>query len=220
MSFQSTGKMNTHTSNLTIPNLLSGLRLASVPVLLLLAWRSQPNLYLICLAISLSTDLIDGALARLLRQQTDLGAKLDLWGDVGVLLSLPIALWWLWPDVLHREQWFIGATVACYAVSAGFASWKFGHPATYHTWCGKTFQTCLCLGTFVTLLGWADWPLRVGLILLNAAILEEIAISMVLTHPRSNVPSWWHARTLARSATQAVGQTNSGSPKTEANRSR
>lgn len=186
--------MSPRSSNLTIPNVLSGLRIASVPLLLFLALKGEARLYLICLAVSLSTDLIDGPLARLLKQQTELGARLDVWGDAAVFLTLPVAIWCLWPDVLHREEWFIGAGVASYAVSAGFGLWKFGRPASYHTWFGKRAQAGFCIGTFVTLLGWAHWPFRAGLLLMIAAILEELAISLTLKEARSNVPSWWHAR--------------------------
>jgi len=183
-----------HRSNLTVPNVLSGLRIASIPILLFLAWKEEARIYLICLGISLSTDLFDGLLARLLNQRTELGAKLDQWGDAGVLLSLPVALWWLWPDVLGRERWFLVAAITSYAGSASFAWWKFGRPAIYHSWLGKVATLTLSVGAFIVMLGWAQWPFRAGILIMNAAILEEIAISLMLKEPCSNVPSWWHAR--------------------------
>ena len=193
------------TSNLTIPNLLSGLRIASIPLLVFLAWKGEARWYLICLGISLLTDLFDGLIARLLNQQTELGARLDQWGDVGVFLSWPLALWWLWPDVLLSERWFLGAAVVSYAGSAGFALWKFGRVASYHSWLGKTATVGLTIGAFIVMLGWAHWPFRVGILLLNGAILEEVVISLALKKPCSNVPSWWHARRLAASAGRSPG---------------
>jgi len=190
-------------SNLTIPNLLSGLRIASIPLLVFLAWKGETRLYLICLGIALSTDLFDGLIARLLNQRTELGAKLDQWGDVGVFLSWPVGLWWLWPDVLRSERWFLGTAVVSYAGSAGFALWKFGRVASYHSWLGKTATVGLTIGAFVVMLGWAHWPFRVGIILLTGAILEEVAISQALNKPCNNVPSWWHARRIAATASQS-----------------
>ncbi len=192
-------------SNLTIPNLLSGLRIASVPLLVFLAWSGQHKLFIICLTISLATDLLDGLLARLLKQETALGATLDLWGDAGVFLSLPLAFWWLWPDILSNERWFIGTTVASYAVSASFALWKFGGLANYHTWLGKTANVGLSVGALVAMLGWAPWLFRAGILLMNAAIFEELAIPLILRERRINLASWWHARRLAASAGKSPG---------------
>ena len=176
---------------------MSALRIASIPVLVLLASRGERDLYLVCLAISLSTDLLDGLLARLLNQRTELGAKLDLWGDVGVLLSMPFALWRMWPEVLHSERWLIGAALASYVVSATLAMCKFRRLASYHSWLGKTAVMVLALGGFAAMFGWTLWLLRIGLLLITAAIIEEITISLLLTEARSDLPSWWHARRLA-----------------------
>jgi phosphatidylglycerophosphate synthase len=194
--------MSTHTSNLTVPNVLSGLRIASIPLLLLLAWKGEARLYIVCLGISLSTDLFDGLLARLLNQRTELGAKLDQWADAGVLLSLPLAIRWLWPDILHSERWFLGVAVVGYAGSASFAWWKFGRPATYHSWLGKTATLALSVGAFTMMLGWGLWFFRAGVVVMTVAVLEEFAISLVLKEPRVNVPSWWHARRMTAIAGQ------------------
>jgi hypothetical protein len=40
--------------------------------------------------------------------------------------------------------------------------------------------------------GWATWPLRLGIVLITAAILEEIVISILLKEARTDVPSPWH----------------------------
>ncbi|MBI3867388.1 MAG: CDP-alcohol phosphatidyltransferase family protein [Verrucomicrobia bacterium] len=189
---------------MTIPNLLSALRIASIPLLVFLAWKGEARLYLICFGIALSTDLLDGLIARLLNQRTDLGAKLDQWGDVGVFLSWPLALWWLWPEVLRSERWFLGTAVVSYAGSAGFALWKFGRVASYHSWLGKSATVVLTIGAIVVMLGWARWPFRVGILLLIGAIVEEVAISSSLNEPRSNVSSWWHARRMSASASQTT----------------
>jgi len=180
-------------SNLTIPNLLSALRIASVPLLLWLAWLGAKNLFIIVLALALLTDLLDGMLARWLNQRTELGARLDLWADAGVFLSLPITIGLLWPEMLRREVWFVGAALAAYALSAGIAFRKFGGLASYHTWLGKSANVGLAIGALATMIGWAEWPFRAGILLMNLAVIEEIAISLVLKSRRSDIPSFWHS---------------------------
>lgn len=160
----------------------------------MLAWRGEARSYLICLGCSLATDFFDGLLARAWQQETELGAQLDLWGDVGVLLSLPVGMCFLWPEVLRRESWFIAAVVGLYAVSATLAWRKFGQLASYHTWYGKTAQASISVAAFLTLLGWVPWALRAGILIMMLAVLEEIAITLTLRQPVHNIPSWWHAR--------------------------
>ena len=62
---------------------LSLLRLALVPVLVGLAYLPQRGeAFLGVLAVSLLSDVLDGYLARKLGQASELGAKLDSWGDM------------------------------------------------------------------------------------------------------------------------------------------
>ena len=61
----------------TIPNLLSVLRGALIPVFLSFAGDGRDGLALLTLAIASLTDYFDGKLARLLDQESKLGAMLD-----------------------------------------------------------------------------------------------------------------------------------------------
>ena len=61
----------------TIPNLLSVLRGALIPVFLNFAGDRRDGLALLILAIASLTDYLDGKLARLLHQESKLGAMLD-----------------------------------------------------------------------------------------------------------------------------------------------
>src|SRR6266403_65791 len=97
-----------------LPNLLSGVRLAAVPVLLVLAWTNHNQIVLFCFVFSLVTDLADGLLARKLRLATELGAKLDSWADLLTYMALPFCGWWLRPEVLRKEAIWLGAGIACY----------------------------------------------------------------------------------------------------------
>src|SRR5947209_5268762 len=97
-----------------MPNLLSTLRLALVPVLLVLAWSGRAKLFLACLLASLITDAADGLLARRLDQTTKLGAKLDSWADFITALALLWCAWWLRPEVVRQEGLYIGAGIFFY----------------------------------------------------------------------------------------------------------
>lgn len=180
-------------SNLTIPNVLSSLRLASVPVLLWLAWTGRGRAYLIAFVVIYATDFLDGLLARRLKQETELGATLDQLADVAALLTVPLAMLWNWPEILRQEAWGLAAVIGLYGASLAVSALKFGRVATTHAWFGKTSTSTLAIGAVVAMLDWADWPFRVGLVLTALACLEEIAITLTLPIARSNVPTLWHA---------------------------
>ena len=61
----------------SIPNILSLLRLALVPVLAVSACLNEDKLFLLLLGISLLSDMLDGYFARKLGQTTAFGAFLD-----------------------------------------------------------------------------------------------------------------------------------------------
>lgn len=186
-------------SNLTIPNVLSSLRLAAVPGLLWLAWAGWSRAYLIAFCVVYATDFLDGQLARRLHQETELGATLDQVADVAALLTLPVAMAWNWPAILQRELAWLVTLIGLYGASVVVSWLKFRRVATTHAWFGKTSSCTLAIGAIIALLGWADWPFRLGLIMACLACLEEIAITLTLRAPRSNVPTLWHAWDLRMS---------------------
>src|SRR5688500_1731400 len=78
----------------TIPNLLSIVRLALVPVFLwLVLAKRQDELALLVLVVSGITDYLDGKLARRLNQTSTLGAILDPVADRLFILAVVVGLW-------------------------------------------------------------------------------------------------------------------------------
>src|SRR5690242_9640240 len=117
-----------------VPNALSVLRLLLVPVLLLLAWNGQGKTFFNVLVVSLLTDALDGWIARKLNQTSDLGARLDSWADLLTSLSLPLAGWWLRPDVVRQESAFLVAGITFYLLAPLYGWLKYRRLTSYHTW--------------------------------------------------------------------------------------
>ena len=65
----------------TVPNVLSYLRLAAVPVFVSLHLGGKPGWALVVFLAASVTDALDGLLARLLDQRTKLGAFVDPLAD-------------------------------------------------------------------------------------------------------------------------------------------
>lgn len=180
----------------TVPNALSALRLVLAPVLLVLAWRGAATAFLVALSISLLSDLCDGWFARRYGQATQLGTLLDSWGDLATYAIVPLCAWWLWPDLIRREAWYVGAIVAAYAFPIVLGYLKYGRLTSYHTYGAKLSAVVMGASALLLFAGGPALPFRVGTFVLVLAELEEIAITTLLPEWRANVPSILHARRL------------------------
>ena len=76
----------------TLPNLLSSLRLALVPVFLLLLLSNNQLWSIIVLTFSGITDFLDGFLARKLKAESRFGAIFDTMTDIIVYLIYPAVI--------------------------------------------------------------------------------------------------------------------------------
>ena len=122
----------------TIPNILSIYRLALVPVLVALAYFGEAQAFLAVLAVSLLSDAFDGYIARKLNQTTELGARLDSWGDVLTYGAMILGLYWVWPEMFDAQVWFLVSATLSFVVPVLAALMKFGVYPSYHTLAAKT----------------------------------------------------------------------------------
>jgi cardiolipin synthase (CMP-forming) len=77
---------------LTVPNVLSALRLASVPVFIWLFATERENAAVALFGIAACTDFFDGYIARRLGQVSEIGKLLDPLADRIFIVALAIAL--------------------------------------------------------------------------------------------------------------------------------
>lgn len=94
----------------TIPNLISFLRILTIPVIAVLVGQRHLLAALILLAVSAASDGVDGYIARRFNQVTVLGQMLDPVADRALIFFSTIALaaadilpWWLIAFVTARE---------------------------------------------------------------------------------------------------------------------
>ena len=175
-----------------LPNLISALRLALAPVMLALAWNGYPRTFLAVMMASFASDVLDGYLARKLGQTSELGAKLDSIGDFIVYTTIPVAGWWLWPDMMRREALFVITVIVSCTLPPAIALLKFRRLTSYHTWGAKLAALLVGSSLFLMFAGGPAWPFRLAALVAISAALEEIVITLVLRNCRSNVRSLWH----------------------------
>ena len=178
---------------LNIPNLLSFFRILAAPFLLVTGWFGMPTLFFILFGLMLLSDALDGIIARMLDQTSELGARLDSYGDILTYLTTPLAAWWLWPELIISEINYIIAAIIIYVLPAVFALFKFGKLASYHTWITKASAVLMGIGV-VFLLGFENNLLfHIAIYFLVIEMVENIAITFILPAQKSNIHSIWHA---------------------------
>ena len=101
----------THDRLLTVPNVLSGLRLALIPVFVYLLLVAHADGWSVAILIfSGASDWADGKIARLMDQSSKLGAYLDPLVDRLYMVTTPIVFglahilpWWIIAVLLIRD---------------------------------------------------------------------------------------------------------------------
>ena len=138
---------------LTVPNLLSFLRLALVPVFLTLIIQGNDGLALLVLVISSVTDFLDGLIARTFRQISRLGQLLDPAADRLFIFAALIGLavrevipWWLLAVIVGRDVMLLGIGIV-------LANFGFGPLPVHHL--GKVATLCLFYALPILMLGQA-----------------------------------------------------------------
>lgn len=137
----------------TIPNLLSLIRLALVPVFLVLVIEGHDRLALATLIVCSATDYLDGVLARRLNQVTRLGQLLDPAADRLFIFATVIGLalrgvvpWWLMAIIVGRD-------VALLVLGIVMANFGFGPLPVHHL--GKVATFCLFYALPILMVGQA-----------------------------------------------------------------
>lgn len=109
--------MKSKTSNplLTLPNLISLLRIGLTPIFILMVFKRKAFLALLIFLLAGMTDLLDGFFARLFKKKTKVGALLDPVADkllmtasyivltIPSLNSLNLIPFWLTATVIGRD---------------------------------------------------------------------------------------------------------------------
>jgi CDP-diacylglycerol--glycerol-3-phosphate 3-phosphatidyltransferase len=177
----------------TVPNLLSLFRLCAAPVLLGFAYLGWDRAFLTLYGVALVTDIVDGKLARWLNQTSELGTKLDSWGDFALYMTAPFNAWWLRPDFVRNEGLTFAAIVLAYTLPVLIGFLKYRRLTSYHTRGAVISAYLVGAASFVMFAGGPAWPLRLAATVLVLAELEEIAITAVLPRWTANVPTLAHA---------------------------
>lgn len=153
-------------ARLTVPNLISALRLATVPVFVFLFVTGRENAAVVVYGVVASTDWVDGYVARRTGAISELGKLLDPLADRVFIVALAVALvargtlpWWLAAGIVGRDLIVLGLFPVMSRRGVGLIPVNLvGKSATAALFVGLTW-----LALSETSFGWADIGDEIGL---------------------------------------------------------
>ena len=185
--------LQTREEIVNLPNLVSFIRILMAPVLFYFALTQQPYWFIGTLLFAEFTDVLDGFLARTLNQITEMGSRLDSWGDFVIYSTIAVCAWILWPDILQRESLYFIIIVLSFTLPAVIGFIKFHRFTSYHTWSVKLAVVITIISYILLFSGLLDWPFRIAALFCAYAAIEEIAITLLIHHEHVDVRTVWQA---------------------------
>ncbi len=176
-----------------LPNLISSIRILIVPLMFYFAFQKMETWFLATLLFSGFTDVLDGFLARKLKQITTLGSHLDSWGDFAIYSTMAICAWIIWPDIVKQEILYFALILFSFLLPVWVGLIKYGRLTSYHIWSVKLAVFAIFVGYIGLFSGFANWPLKLASYLCVYAGIEEILITLVMRRVRVDVRSIWSA---------------------------
>ncbi|PPI21656.1 MULTISPECIES: CDP-alcohol phosphatidyltransferase family protein [unclassified Rathayibacter] len=148
----------------TVPNVLSMVRLALVPVFLVLVVLGEDALALLTLVVSSLTDYLDGWIARRFDQMTRLGRVLDPAADRLYIFATVLGLaarglvpWWLVAVLLARD--LVLVVLAVVLANNGYGPLPVHHLGKFATFCLFYALPLIMLGQAFPALAPASLPI-------------------------------------------------------------
>lgn len=172
----------------TLPNAITGVRALGIPIFLYTYLvLNNVALSLIVLVVGAVSDYFDGKVARLLNQETALGAALDPAIDRAYILATILALlikekipWWLVLVLIGRDLWLAALLLIRRALKQGVFEVTFlGKAATFNLLYAFPFFLVAGdsgLSGIFTIAGWTFAIWGVGLYLITGAQYTYIAL--------------------------------------------
>lgn len=145
-----------------LPNLISVLRLAAVPVLIWLAWTGADGPFAWLLVAAGVTDILDGWLARKYDWVSKAGALLDSAADISIVLVVLVAVWLLHREVFLLDGAVIWAILGIWSFTNLIGLVRYRRLASFHTESARI--GLMMFGIFVLVLffyGFVPWVLYI-----------------------------------------------------------
>lgn len=179
---------------------LSFYRIVITPFLLVLIFLDLRFLFAWGLAISFTTDALDGYLARRLNITSPRGAQLDSLGDQLTFVVGVIGLFFFEFNFMQSHLWLILLALTPYVAQILIAFKKYGKATAFHTYLAKL--SAILQAVFILWLlffGPVYWLFYIMIIIGIIETLEEIILIFLFDNWVSDVKGlYWGLRDIRR----------------------
>jgi phosphatidylserine synthase len=171
-----------------IPNIITSLRIAAVPVLCYLAWSGELQPFAWLLTAALISDIVDGLVARRFGLVSELGSFLDSLADLLTFVAAGYGFWRFFPGVIADQHTVIVIVLAMWVGTSLLGFLRYGRLASFHT-----LLTRICayaLGIFLVILfihGFVPWLFWTAAALVVVSQTEELVLLFLLPKWTPNV---------------------------------
>ena len=180
-----------------IINAITLYRLISAPLLILLIFTNQFEIFKWMLPVSFFTDAIDGPLARKLNVTSVIGAKLDSIGDDLTVFAGIVGLVVFKSEFMKEQIVIISIMGILFLVQLSLALFKYGKMTNFHTYAAKL--AAILQGVFLILTFFFEEPLYAlfyaASIITLIDVIEEIILVLIIPKWQINVKGlYWILR--------------------------
>lgn len=121
-----------------IPNALSVYRMLALPFIIYAIVIGDKTLYITLLSINLITDILDGLIARTFHLETELGARLDSFADMGTYTMAFAGMIILEKEFVSEHSFAFSLIIGLYALPQLISLIRFRRPTSFHLYSSKT----------------------------------------------------------------------------------
>lgn len=164
-----------------LPNIITGLRIAAIPLLAWLSFEGVRRGFALVLIASLVGDVIDGMLARALGAVSRAGALLDSVADTLLFFMTIAGAVVFHPEAVQEHVWAFGVVPAAWLSENVAALARYRRLSSFHTYLSRV--AAVAMGLFVGVLflyGFNALLLYVAVALVLVATAEEFVLLRLL----------------------------------------
>ena len=159
-----------------LPNLLSSLRISLAPGMLGAAYSNSKAGFVLLMGVALLTDALDGLLARRWHAKSEIGRRLDHWGDALTMTLGALGVYFLWPVRIEAEWQAALLALVGYAVLGIDRLWRRPDvERTPNAW-GRISALAVPISLILLIIDWSPWPFRAA-----ATLQALIALKTLMT---------------------------------------
>jgi cardiolipin synthase len=164
-------------------------RIIAAPILLVLIFTKQFDIFKWLLALSFFTDLIDGYLARKYKVVSIMGSRLDSIGDDLTVFAAIMGLFVFESEFVRKEFMILIILFSLFTVQTVFALVRYKKISSFHTYLAKL--AAILQGLFFILIFLLPEPLcflfYAAAVVTGIELLEEIILVALLPQWEANV---------------------------------